>query len=73
MTEVYKIKLEMTDTDKVEWVQGFNGQPKTGGTGKIFTNKKLADKMFEKCQKANIYDSYRCKILTYQLIEVKSS
>jgi len=79
-TEVYKIRMVSISKGyenvfgKVSWVHGFNVIPKTGGSGKTFTDKKIVNRMFSKITKASEYGvSYKCEIVTFSLTELSVS
>ena len=79
MTEVYKIKIVGTGisdfySNKTQWVSGFNGSPKTGGSGKTFTSKKLVNRMFELIKgDVSFGVQYMGYIVTYQQTELSIS
>jgi hypothetical protein len=77
---VYKIRLTGLNSDpdsyysKVEWVHGYNVIPKTGGSGKTFTSKKLVNKMFNSILKNSLYGrAFVCEIVTFRLEELSAS
>lgn len=77
-TEVYKIKyISLRENDclgQVAWVHGYNVMPKTGGSGKTFTSKKLVNRMFKNMRSSSTYNvTYRCEIVTFKLTELSVS
>lgn len=78
--DVYKIRLTgLNNThgayfSKVEWVHGYNVLPKTGGSGKTFTSKKLVNRMFNSILKNSLYGrAFVCEIVKFRLEEVSVS
>ena len=50
------------------WVHGFNVIPKLGGSGKTFTNKKLADRMLDAIKTQIGYGvEFKCEIVKFNL------
>lgn len=56
------------------WVHGFNVCPKTGGSGKTFTDKKIVNRMLAKIQTSARYGTdFKCEIITFKLTETARS
>ena len=71
---VYKIKFTALTEHQAKvygqeaWVHGFNVCPKTGGSGKTFTDKKIVNRMFASIQTATHYGTeFKCEIVTFKL------
>jgi len=77
-SEVYKIKyIALKENDhkgQQAWVHGFNVIPKTGGSGKTFTDKKIVNRMFNSIKTALGYSTiFKCEIITFKLEQTASS
>ena len=72
---VYKIKLiglekKPSFWSKDAWVQGVSVIPKTGGSGKTWTSKKLVNKNFEQIKDCVSYGkSFVAEIITFKLVQ----
>ena len=56
------------------WVHGFNVIPKTGGSGKTFTDKKIVNRMFTNIQTNTRYGTdFKCEVITFKLTETARS
>ena len=77
---VYKIKFTALTEHRANiygkeaWVHGFSICPKTGGSGKTFTDKKIVNRMFNSIKTSSRYGTeFTCEIITFKLEQVSSS
>ena len=71
-TKVFKIKyISLHENDclgQISWINGCSIIPKTGGSGKTFTSKKIVNRMFSDLKSLPSYGvSFRCEIVSFEL------